>query len=122
MYMEETTGSIVIAPEVLTTVVRLVTLETPGVVSLSSTLPGRMSRVFRGNKSTNGIDVAVEDGAVTVDVYIIAERNVVLLPLGQSLQREISRAISDVVGMPVRAVNVHIEDVSDPFSASEQPA
>ncbi len=117
--MEETTGSIIIAPEVLTTVVRLVTLETPGVVCLNSTLPGRMSRVFRGNKSSRGIDVQIEDSAVTVDIYIVAERNVVLLPLGQVLQREISRAISDVVGMPVRAVNVHIEDISDPFGTED---
>ncbi len=117
--MEETTGSIIIAPEVLTTVVRLIALETPGVVGLNSTLPGRMSRVLRGNKSSRGIDVQIEDSAVTVDVYIIAERNAVLLPLGQTLQREISRALSDVVGMPVRAVNVHIEDVSDPFGTED---
>jgi uncharacterized alkaline shock family protein YloU len=115
--MEDTPGSIVIAPEVLTTIVRLVALETPGVVGLSSTLPGRMSRVFRGNKSSRGIDVQVEDGAVTVDLYVIAERNVMLLQLGQTLQHEISRAISDVVGMPVHAVNVHIDDVGDPLAA-----
>jgi uncharacterized alkaline shock family protein YloU len=115
--MDDTPGSIVIAPEVLTTIVRLVALETPGVVGLSSSLPGRMSRVFRGNKSSPGIDVQVEDGAVTVDIYIVAERNAVLLALGQTLQREISRAISDVVGMPVYAVNVHIDDVGDPFGA-----
>ena len=113
--MEDTPGSIVIAPEVLTTVVRQVALETPGVINLSSSLPGRMSRVFRGNKSSRGIDIQLEDGAVTVDIFIIAERNIVLLPLGQTLQREISRAISDVVGMPVHAVNVHIDDVGDPF-------
>ncbi len=118
--MEDTVGSIIISPEVLTTVVRLVTLETPGVVSLSSTLPGRMSRVFRGNKSSQGIDVQIEDGAVTVDVYIVAERDAVLLPLGQALQHEISRALSDVVGMPVRAVNVHIDDVSDPFGPAPE--
>ncbi len=119
--MEDTAGSVIISPEVLTTVVRLVTLETPGVVALNSTLPGRMSRVLRGNKSSQGIDIQIQDGAVTVDVYVIAERNAVLLPLGQSLQREISRAISDSVGMPVRAVNVHIDDVSDPFTEPNQP-
>ena len=113
--MEDTPGTIIIAPEVLTTIVRLVALETPGVVTLSSSLSGRMSRVFRGTKSSRGIDVQVEDGAVTVDVYVVAERNAVLLPLGQTLQREIGRAISDVVGMPVHAVNVHFDDISDPF-------
>lgn len=115
--MNETPGSIIIAPEVLTTIVRLVALETPGVISLSSSLPGRMSRVLRGNKWTRGIDVVVEDGAVTVDLHVVAERNAVLLALGQSLQHEVSRAISDVVGMPVHAVNVHIDDVGDPFGA-----
>lgn len=115
--MDETPGSVIIAPEVLTTIVRLVALETPGVVALSSSLPGRMSRVLRGNKSTRGIDVQVEDGAVTVDIHVVAERNSVLLTLGQTLQHEISRAISDVVGMPVHAVNVHIDDVGDPFGA-----
>jgi uncharacterized alkaline shock family protein YloU len=115
--VDDTSGSIIIAPEVLTTIVRLVALETPGVVNLSSTLPGRMSRVFRGNKSSRGIDIQVEDGAVTVDVFVIAERSAVLLTLGQTLQREISRAISDMVGMPVHAVNVHIDDVGDPFGA-----
>ncbi len=118
--MEETDGSVVISPEVLTTLVRLVTLETEGVVALNSTLPGRMSRVLRGNKSSRGIDIQIEDGAVTVDVYVIAARSAVLLPLGQALQREISRAIADVVGMPVRADNVHIEDVSDPFTPINQ--
>lgn len=118
METDPATGATVIAPEVLTTVVRLVTLATPGVVGLASSLPGRVSRVFRGNKSSRGIDVSIEDGAVTVDVYVVAEREAVLAPLGQTLQREISRALSDVVGMPVRAVNIHIEDVGDPFGAS----
>jgi len=29
------------------------------------------------------------------------------------LQREVSRAIHDVVGMPVKEINIHIEDVAD---------
>jgi uncharacterized alkaline shock family protein YloU len=29
------------------------------------------------------------------------------------LQHEVSRAIQDVVGMPVHEINVHIDDVAD---------
>ncbi len=77
-----------------------------------------MSRVLRGSRSASGVDLQVEDGVVTIDVYIVAMPNTVLLPLGQTLQAEIHRAISDVVGMPVRAVNIHFADVHDPLDSS----
>jgi uncharacterized alkaline shock family protein YloU len=113
--MDETSGAVVISPQVITTVVRQVSESTTGVARLSSSLSGRMSRVLRGNRSASGVDVQVEDGAVTIDVYVVAMPNIQLLPLGQTLQREIHRAISDVVGMPVRAVNIHFSDVQDPL-------
>lgn len=116
--MDETTGAVVIAPQVITTVVRQVVEATPGVARLSTSFSGRMSRVFRGSRSASGVDVQVEDGAVTIEVYIVAMPNTALLPLGQGLQHEIYRAISDVVGMPVRMVNIHFADVQDPFDAA----
>lgn len=121
MSMDETTGAVVIAPQVITTVVRLVAEATPGVARLSNSFSGRMNRVLRGNRSASGVDVDVQDGAVGIDLYVVAMPNTQLLPLGQTLQREIHRAISDVVGMPVRAVNVHFADVQAPFDATPNP-
>lgn len=114
--MDESLGAVVIAPQVITTVVRQVAGATPGVARLSTSLSGRMTRVLRGSRSASGVDVQVEDGAVTIEVYIVAMPNTPLLPLGQTLQHDIHRAISDVVGMPVRAVNVHFADVQDPLN------
>lgn len=116
--MDETAGAVIISPQVITTVVRQVAESAQGVAGLSTSLSGRMSRMFRGSRSAAGVDVHVEDGAVTIDVYIIAMPNTQLLALGQSLQHEIHRAISDVVGMPVRSVNIHFADVQDPFDAA----
>ncbi len=118
--MDETLGAVVISPQVVTTVVRQVAESTDGVARLSTSLSGRMSRVFRGSRSASGVDIQVEDGAVTIDVYVIALPNTQLLVLGQALQREIHRAISDVVGMPVRAVNIHFADVQDPLDTTLQ--
>ncbi|TAH49938.1 MAG: Asp23/Gls24 family envelope stress response protein [Chloroflexota bacterium] len=118
--MDETLGAVVISPQVVTTVVRQVAESTDGVARLSTSLSGRMSRVFRGSRSASGVDIQVEDGAVTIDVYVIALPNTQLLALGQALQREIHRAISDVVGMPVRAVNIHFADVQDPLDTTLQ--
>lgn len=114
--MDEVDGSVLISPDVLTTIVRQVVEATPDVAHISGSLPGRMTRVLGGRRTGSGIDVLLEDGAVTVELYIVARPNVVLLPLGLTLQREISRSISDVVGMPVRAVNIHFDDVLAPYS------
>ena len=116
--MDETIGAVVIAPQVITTVVQQVAGATQGVAGLATSFSGRMSRVLRGSRSASGVDVEVEDGAVTIDVYIIAMPNTQLLPLGQTLQREIHRAISEIVGRPVRAVNIHFADVQDPFDSA----
>ncbi len=110
--MEENLGSVTIAPEVLLAVVRLTALATPGVAGLSSENPSGVHRLFSG-KASEGIHLEFEDHTVTIDLYIVAEPDAQMLPLGQILQHEISRAIQDVVGMPVKEINVHIDDVAD---------
>jgi len=56
----------------------------------------------------------VRGGRVWVELYVVVETGRNLLALGRQIQAEVTRAISDIVGMPVEAVNVHIEDVVSP--------
>ena len=114
--MEPLPGKVIIAPEVITTVVKMTALATPGVARLSSTIPGRMSRVWRGARSVEGIDVDLNGEQVIVDLFIVATREAKMSELGQQLQHDVSRAITEIVGLPVSAVNVHIEDVADPYT------
>jgi uncharacterized alkaline shock family protein YloU len=108
-------GKVIIAPEVITTIVRMTALATEGVARLSTSIPGRMSRMFRGAHSAEGIDVDMQGESVIVDLYIVAARDAKMRELGEQLQRDVARAITEIVGLPVGAVNVHIEDVADPF-------
>ena len=114
--MEPLPGKVIIAPEVITTVVKMTALATPGVARLSSTIPGRMSRMWRGSRSIEGIDVELDGEEVIVDLYVVATREAKMTELGEKLQHDISRAIIEIVGLPVSAVNVHIEDVADPYT------
>lgn len=109
---DENVGTITIAPEVLMDVVRLTALATPGVAGLSPDQPNRVSRMFSG-KISRGIRLELEDSTVSIDLHIVVEPQTQMLTLGQTLKREISRAIQDVVGMPVKEINIHIEDVAD---------
>lgn len=110
--LEENFGNVTVSPEVMVQLVRLNALATPGVAHLAPNFSSSVRRLF-GGKAGEGIEIQIEDNAVTIDLYIVAEPDTQMLPLGQTLQREIARAIQDVVGMPVKEINVHIEDVAD---------
>ena len=108
--MEHRLGTVRISRQVLVTIARLTTLSVPGVVRVFRDLPGRVGRLLKG-KAAGGVHVEVVDGAVLVDLHIVAARNLSIHELGRQIQANVSRAITDMVGMPVLAVNVHVEDV-----------
>ncbi len=113
--MQDQTGHVTVAPEVIIEIVRQTTLATPGVARLDALHPRRVNRWFSENAS-EGITLDVTDDSVTIDLYVIANPEAQMLELGRALQREIARAIQDGLGMPVKEVNVHIEDVEDRFA------
>jgi len=49
---------------------------------------------------------------VLVDIYLVVEAGYNMLALGRQVQTEVTRAIQDMVGLDVEAVNVYIEDVA----------
>jgi uncharacterized alkaline shock family protein YloU len=59
-----------------------------------------------------GVEVNVLDDQVTADVFLMAKRDVDLLQMGRTLQSKVTRAIQDIVGMNVREINVHVEDIA----------
>jgi len=55
-----------------------------------------------------------------VDVYLVARRGFDLLQMGRQLQHDVTRAIEELVGMPVNEVNVHIDDVATELAPRAQ--
>jgi len=108
--VEESLGRVTIAPNVLVTIVQKTAASVPGVARLHETTPN-VKRLLGFHTVGRGVEIRVVDDQVTVDVYLIARRGVDLLQMGRTLQHEVTRAIQDIVGKPVREVNVHVEDV-----------
>jgi uncharacterized alkaline shock family protein YloU len=113
--VEENLGKVTIAPNVLVTIVQKTTVAESGVAQLSNAVPG-VKRWLGLHTVGRGVEVAVVDDRVTTDVYLVARRDFDLLQMGRKLQKEITRAIQDIVGMDVREVNIHIEDVATELS------
>ena len=102
-------GKTTVAPEVLVTIARLTTLGVAGVNRLA-THPGEVNRWFDRGVS-EGVKIEVEDGKVYVDVYVVLNRDVNVREVARNIQAQVARAITEMVGMDVGRVNVHIEDI-----------
>lgn len=111
----ERQGRVTIDPSVLVTIARLTALSIPGVCRMAQRTPARLW----GTGSTGeGTRIVVIDHAVIVDLYVIVHSGVNMLETGRAVQTEVTRAIQDMVGMEVREVNVHIDDVEWPAVVS----
>jgi uncharacterized alkaline shock family protein YloU len=105
-------GKTTIAHEVLLTIARLSALQTAG-VARTSPLPSGADRIFRRGIE-DGVRVEVREQSVLVDLYLVLEPGYKLREVGRAVQAAVRRAIEEMVGMDVLAVNVHVEDISDP--------
>jgi uncharacterized alkaline shock family protein YloU len=109
--MKENLGTVRIAPGVLATIARLTALSVEGVSRLCPA-PGRgVGSLWSGHGPNAGVRVDLVDEAVVLDIHVIAEADANMLALGREVQARVSRAVQDMVGMPVRAVNVYIRDI-----------
>jgi uncharacterized alkaline shock family protein YloU len=115
-FVQQSLGRVTIAPNVLVTIVQKTAASVAGVAQLYEATPN-VRRLLGFHTVGRGVVVRVVDDQVAVDVYLIARRGVDLLQMGRQLQHDVTRAIQDIVGKPVREVNVHVEDV-----AMEPPA
>ena len=109
-------GKITVSPEVLLEIIEQAALYTEGVVSMAS-VPPRVDRLFRRLVVADGIQLEIHDDSVTVDLYLIV-RAVDLIALSNRAQKEVIRAMEKLVGLQVKAVNVHIEDVVYPTNGN----
>jgi uncharacterized alkaline shock family protein YloU len=113
--VEHELGKVTIAPNVLVTIVHKTAETVPGVARLSENVPG-VKRLLGLPTVGQGVELDIVNDQVTVDVYLVAKRNVELLAMGRELQRKVTRAIEDIVGKQVYEVTVHVDDVETELS------
>ena len=105
----DTKGKTTIDPGVLTKIAKLTALAVPGVSKMA---PGLRSvdSLVRKNYSP-GVKIDVEDNTVYADLYLVLHKDADLFTTSQTVQKKVSRAITEMVGMDVGRINVHIEDI-----------
>ncbi len=104
-----TIGKTTIAPEVLLSIARLTTLGTQGVSRLGST-PGNVNRLLKRDPN-HGVAISVENNTVYADISVVLENDVNIREVCRNIQKQIARAVSEMVGMEVGRINIHVDDI-----------
>ncbi len=108
MMAHNTPGKTTIAPDVLLTIVRRAALSVEGVAELAP-VPGGLHRLRHGEG--DGVRAELEDDVVYLDIYLILRQDVNAREVSRHVQQQVARSISEMLGMEVGHVNIHIENI-----------
>ena len=105
---EDIPGKTTVSPDVLVTIARLSTLSVPG-VSRMAPVSGGVNRLFR--RGNEGVRIETDGNTVYADVHLILKQDVNIREVSRNVQRQVTRTLSEMVGMDVGFINIHIEDI-----------
>ena len=64
-----------------------------------------------GKEDYQGARVSVKNGQVYADIYVVLMSDLNVREVSREIQSRVSRAISEMIGMEVGSVTVHIMDI-----------
>jgi uncharacterized alkaline shock family protein YloU len=112
-----TPGKTTISIDVILTIARLTTLDIPGVNRMSQVPSKRFRTMLLHLQEQDGLHVEVADDVVYTDIYVVLDSDVNIREIGRNIQTAVARAITDMIGMQVGVINVHVEDIAYPMAA-----
>ena len=105
----ESLGQVDISTSAIATIASHAINQSYGVVGMASkNVVDGIARLLTRD-SHRGIDVAMEDGEVIIDAYVIIEHGVRIRAVAESIQHTTKFHVEKVLGLPVRAVNVYVQ-------------
>lgn len=103
-------GKTTVAPDVLVEIARMAALKVDGVDSMAP-VSGGVNRLFRRG-IVDGVRIEIEDDIVFADLYIILKAGVNIRNTSREVQKMVSRSITEMIGMDIAEVNIHIENIA----------
>ena len=104
-------GEIAITSGALAQVVGYTAAECYGVVGQASA--GRLRRLLRRERLTRGIDVRAGDDGLVIDLHVVVEYGLNLAEVAATVRSRVAYEIERQAGLPVAAVEVHVDDVRE---------
>lgn len=114
-------GSVQIHNSVIAAITRVAALKIDGVIELSGGIVDGLAGMIGKKSGDRGIRVEFEDSAVTIEVHVVIAYGVRIPHIAWQLQTEIRKAVEQMTGKPVKAVNIVVQGVRMPPPPPAQP-
>jgi len=102
-------GRIEVSPRAIASIVNEAVLTCYGVVGTAAKDLASGIVNLLSPDSKRGIDVRIEKGEVIIDVYVIIEYGTRIAAVARSVMSVVKFSVERALGIPVAAVNVHVE-------------
>lgn len=108
---QEDTNTVKIANDVVATIAGIAAAEIAGVAGMSGSVVSGITQMLGKKQLTKGVKVEINDQDVTLDISIIVEYGRKIPAVAGEIQTAVKQAVTDMTGLNVVAVNVHVTGV-----------
>lgn len=107
-------GAITVHRDVIAAIARLAALKVPGVADMSGSFADGLASMVSKRADDRGIKVELDGHYVGVELSIVVEYGVRIPQVAWRIQNEVCRAIEDMTGNKVKAVDVVVKGIRRP--------
>lgn len=111
--MEETRlGKIEVSPLAVASLASQAVLGCYGVVGMASKdLASGIVEILQPASHRRGVDIQIGDDRIAIDLYVVMEYGTRIATVAQNIQSVVKYSVEKALGVPVAAVNVHVQDL-----------
>lgn len=111
--MEETRlGKVEVSPTAIASLASQVVLECYGVVGMATKdLASGIVEILQPASHRRGVNVSINGDQIVVDLYVVIEYGTRIATVARNIQSVVKYTLEKALGVPVVAVNVHVEDL-----------
>lgn len=104
-------GRITISPAAIATIVSQIATQSYGVVGMAAkNLVDGITHAL-AHDPRHGVEVKILDGHIVIDLYVVVEYGTRISSVAASVANAVQYKVERALGMPVAAVNVHVQDL-----------
>lgn len=109
-------GNIRISDNIIAKIAGLAALEVDGVAGMSSGITDAFSR----KNISRGVKVEAGDQEAMINLYMTMDYGVLIAEVAKEVQQKVKKAVENLTGLKVTAVNIFVQGVQLPVSESEE--
>jgi uncharacterized alkaline shock family protein YloU len=111
--MEETRlGRVEVSPTAIASLASQAALECYGLVGMATKdLASGIVEILQPASHRRGVGVHIGDDRIAIDLYVVIEYGTRIATVARNIQSGVKYTLERALGVPVAAVNVHVQDL-----------